>query len=85
MSYYYIDGDNLFKYLKNFIEDNEFDFDVIGEQARSIFTTICIINNIDVDTDICDYIIRSLYAILNEKDIGYSYELFEGFMIRHIV
>ena len=80
-----INEDKLFTFLKDFIESNEFDFDVIGEQARSIFTTICIVNNIDADTNICDYILMSLYEVLDKNEIDYSYESFEGFMIRNIV
>ena len=44
-----------------------------SEQARCIFTTWCLVNDVDADTSTCDEMIICLYEnIIDTIDIGYD-------------
>jgi hypothetical protein len=82
--------DKLIKYLKDFLIESEgWDDFNIKEQARSIFTTICLIGNIDADTAECDILLSSLYDeyIMPFKELYNSdeYENWKSYMIELIV
>lgn len=83
--------DYLIDYLESFMMESDWtegnmeeqNFNT-AEQARAIFTTICLIGNIDADTSVCDNMLLHLY----DRTIGeniMSYDEFEGFMVELIV
>lgn len=54
------------------------------EQARAIFTTICLVGNIDADTRPCDEMLATLYWRAALEEI-IDYDDFEKFMIELII
>lgn len=55
-----------------------------SEQARCIFTTWCLVNNVDADASACDEMITYLYEnIVDTIDIGY--DDFYNYMVKYIV
>ena len=72
------------KYLEQFMIQNNWDDEYTHKQARSIFTTICLIENIDADTAECDAILAHLY-VKAAMDEFMSYDDFEDYMIELIV
>lgn len=75
----------LFDYLENFMIQNNWLDEYVPKQARAIFTTICLIGNIDADTAACDNMLLELYNKADMESIDISYDDFEGFMIELIV
>jgi hypothetical protein len=53
--------EKLKEYLFAFMAECDWDNDKIPEQARALFTTLCFVGNIDVDTAECDRILYDLY------------------------
>ena len=53
-------------------------------QARSLFTTICLMENIDADTSECDKILSNLYWLSALEEL-IEYEDFVNFMVKYIV
>lgn len=82
--------EKLIEYLKNFlIETEDWNDNNIKEQARSIFTTICLVGNIDADTAECDLLLASLYdeylVPFPELYNSDEYEDFKSYMLELIV
>lgn len=77
--------ERLFDYLEDFMIQNNWIDEYTPKQARAIFTTICLVGNIDADTAACDNILSELYNKADIKSIDVSYENFEKFMIELIV
>lgn len=75
----------LSKYLEGFIIQSNWLDTHVPEQARSIFTTICFVGNIDADTRECDNMLVYLYDVACIEDCDVSYEEFESFMVELIV
>lgn len=75
----------LFKYLENFMIQNNWLDEYTPKQARAIFTTICIVGNIDADTAVCDNMLLELYNKADMESIDISYEDFEDYMVELIV
>ena len=77
----------LFKYLKSMIKENEWDNDYTKDWARSFVTTICIIEEIDVDTAQWDNMIREIYDECGISDTyGWDdYNRFDNFMAEYLV
>ena len=81
---------NMIEYLKNFLIQNDWCEKYTKEQARSIFTTICLMENIDADTAECDEILSYVY---DESDVVETIEFdelatygsFKNYMIELIV
>ena len=74
----------LFDYLKSFMIGSNWNEGNTPEQAKAIFTTLCFVGNIDVDTSECDNILLELYYDAEMEDIM-SYEEFDYFMVEFIV
>lgn len=72
------------KYLEQFMIQNNWDDECTPRQARSIFTTICLTENIDADTAECDGILAHLYVKTAMNELM-SYDEFESYMIELIV
>ena len=74
----------LFNYLKSFMDGGGWHDGNTAEQARAIFTTLCFVCNIDADTMECDRLLWSLYTAACMDEIV-EYDDFETFMIELIV
>ena len=80
----------LIEYLKNFLNQNDWCDNHTKEQARSIFTTLCLIEYIDADTDECDEILYYVYEASDivetiEFDDYADYGSFKSYMLKLIV
>ena len=74
----------LLNYLEQMLKEGDWYDGHTSEWARSIFTTICLTENIDVDTMTYDHLITRLYIRTGMKEI-ISFEEFENYMIKLIV
>ena len=87
--------EKLIDYLKMFMIQSYWEDDNTSEQARAIFTTICLVGGIDADTSECDAILAHLYVkaamdeILERSDKytgnGYKTQWRRYYMIKLIV
>lgn len=75
----------LFVYLEDFMIQNNWLDEYTSKQARSIFTTICLVGNIDADTAVCDNMLLELYNKADMESIDISYDDFEDYMVGLIV
>lgn len=74
----------LFNYLKSFMDGGGWCDGNTARQARAIFTTICFVGNIDADTAECDNILHILYNECGMEDFV-DYNDFESYMIELVV
>lgn len=74
-----------FDFLKEFMLCNTWSIDVVPEQARAIFTTLCLMGDIYADTSGCDNLLWELYRDCAMEDTGMSYDEFEDFMVGLII
>ena len=74
----------MFDYLKSFMIESYWE-DAAKEQSRAIFTTICLMGNIDVDTSTCDNLLHELWSDAAIGDLGVDYDEFEDYMVELIV
>ena len=82
--------DKLIEYLKDFLIQNNWCDKYTKEQARAIFTTICLMENIDADTAECDEILAYLYEEAEiveviDFDKYADYGSFKSYMLELIV
>lgn len=81
---------NLVEYLKDFLIQNNWCEKYTKEQARAIFTTICLTQDIDADTAECDNILSYVYdasdivEVLEFDDLA-TFSAFQSYMIGLIV
>lgn len=75
----------IFKCLKNYMISNYWDDTNVKEQARAMFTTICIMEDLEADTNVCDNMLLELYTSSALEELDISYEEFENFMVKHII
>jgi hypothetical protein len=71
----------IYKRLKLFIIHSDWLNINTQEQARALFTTLCIIGGMEADTSVCDNILLELYNNLGTQNIDIQYNDFENFMI----
>lgn len=71
--------DELKKYLFAFTVENEWNDEKVQKQARALFTTLCFVGNIDVDTVECDRILNDLY-LESTLEESVDFEEFDLFM-----
>lgn len=80
----------MFEWLKAFITENYWYSYPVPQQASSIFTTICMIWNIDADTTECDSMLHELWECvavsenLDDYEVA-DYKEFENMMLHLIV
>jgi hypothetical protein len=81
--------EKMVNYLRDFLIQNEWMDDYTKKQARAIFTTICLMGNIDADTMECDNILLQLYQdACIDKVASYDEDeedSFYGYMVGLIV
>lgn len=78
-------NNEIFEYLENFMIQNNWLDEYTPKQARAIFTTICLVGNIDIDTAACDNMLLELYNKADIETIDISYDDFESYMVELIV
>lgn len=71
----------IYKWLKIFINHSDWININMQEQARALFTTLCIIGDVEADTSICDNMLLELYNNLGTQNIDIQYNDFENFMV----
>lgn len=81
----------LYEYLEQFMiesidgsPEGYYEFQYTVEQARAIFTTLCLIGHIDADTAECDNILYALYEKCTLAEV-IEYDNFKDYMIGLIV
>lgn len=57
----------------------------VMRQIKAIFTTICIMERIDADTDKSDDLVMLAWSIFRDKNVEFPYEEFYNFMVSDIV
>lgn len=75
----------ILEYLNQFLIQSNWLDENVPEQARALFTSWCLMENVDADTGKCDTTLLMLYdnAVLESVDI--TYDKFENFMVGLIV
>lgn len=76
---------DILKFLKSFLIESFWLDEGVSKQARAIFTTWCMMNNIDADTKACDDALAELYKSACIEDVDVSYDNFCNYMIALIV
>ncbi len=61
------------------------DFRTDGEQARAVFTTICLALDYEADTAVTDGILLKLYNDYIDGVCNINYEMFENYMVENII
>ena len=79
--YTQISNTEMFKFLRSFMIQNE--WDNIHEQARCIFTTLCVMEDINSYTPVCSKLLVTLYSDCSLEYIM-TYNSFENFMTTYI-
>lgn len=75
----------ILEYLKQFlIQSNWLDKNV-PEQARALFTSWCLMENVIADTGKCDAALIDLYNTADIQALDISFEDFTNYMIKHII
>ena len=78
-------GKELYKYLKQFmLEENWYSNENIPRQARALFVSICIVEEIEADTAAADNMLLELYTSSKLDDLM-EYEDFENFMYEYMI
>lgn len=76
------------EYLDDMVREIETLGDIYSRQARALFTSVCITQNIQADTSICDSLLSELYALsvtAETKNKNFGYDAFESFMLSDII
>ena len=73
----------MFDYLKSFMIESYWE-DAAKEQSRAIFTTICLMGNIDADTYVCCNLLHELWSAAAIGDLGVDYDEFERYMVAFV-
>ena len=79
----FFDGTSIIDYLSSFMRQNEqgWEDEQANEQARAIFTTICLHGGIEVGTRECDWLLEKLYRETGLTESDVSIEQFKEFMV----
>lgn len=75
---------DLYDFLENFMIQENWDDINVPEQARGIFTTICLIGKFEADTSVVDEMLRKTYINSALEEI-LKYEDYITFMLALIV
>lgn len=75
----------MFEWLKSFMIENFWYDSNVSQQARSIFSTICMVWNIEADTAECDNMLNELWTCASVDEIEIDRDEFENFMLELIV
>lgn len=75
----------ILKYLNQFLIESNWLDKKIPEQARALFTSWCLMEDVDADTGKCDRTLLMLYDNAALGTIDIAYDEFEDFMVGLIV
>lgn len=75
----------ILKYLDEFLKTSYWNDENIPEQARALFTSYCLMENVDADTGKCVSALLELYENCDLESLDISYDEFENFMVGLIV
>lgn len=75
----------ILKYLNQFLIESNWLDENIPEQARALFTSWCLMEDVDADTGKCDRTLLMLYDNTALESVDITYDEFEDFMIGLIV
>ena len=75
----------ILEYLNQFLIQSNWLDENIPEQARSLFTSWCLMENVDACTRKCDTTLLSLYDNAALESVDISYDEFENFMVWLII
>lgn len=77
--------ETIYKRLKMFMLESSWMDNNIPEQARALFTSICLIGDISPDTTVCDNMLLELYNDSDMESIDISYDEFDLYMCELLV
>ena len=75
----------ILKYLNQFLIQSNWLDENVPEQARALFTSWCLMENVDADTRKCDTTLLMLYDNAALESVDITYDEFENFMVGLIV
>lgn len=75
----------ILKYLNQFLIQSNWLDENVPEQARALFTSWCLMENVDADTRKCDTTLLILYDNAALESVDITYDEFENFMVGLIV
>lgn len=75
----------ILEYLNNFLIQSNWLDENIPEQARALFTSWCLMENVEADTGKCDNALMKLYHNSALDSLNITYDEFENFMIGLII
>lgn len=75
----------IIEYLNQFLIQSYWMDKNIPEQARALFTSWCLMENVDADTGKCDATLLILYHNAALESVDITYDEFENFMVGLIV
>lgn len=75
----------ILKYLNQFLIQSNWLDENVPEQARALFTSWCLMENVDTDTGKCDTTLLMLYDNAALESVDITYDEFENFMVGLIV
>lgn len=75
----------ILKYLNQFLIQSNWLGENVPEQARALFTSWYLMENVDTDTKKCDTTLLMLYDNAALETVDVTYEEFENFMVGLIV
>ena len=70
----------VYKHLKSFMIQSNWLDNNTPEQARAMFTSICLMGDISPDTSVCDNMLLELYNDSNMESVDISYDDFDFYM-----
>lgn len=75
----------ILKYLNQFLIQSNWLDENVPEQARALFTSWCLMENVDADTGKCDTTLLMLYDNAALESVDITYDEFENFIVGLIV
>ena len=75
----------ILKFLDGFLKTSYWNNENTPEQARALFTSWCLMENVIADTQKCDSALLELYENCDLESLDISYDEFENFMVGLIV
>lgn len=73
------------EYLREFLIQSYWLDENVPEQARALFTSWCLMENVDADTKKCDTMLLMLYDNADLESVDITYDKFKNFMVGLII
>lgn len=77
-------NNNLLTWLKEFMAENFWEDWNVMNQTRSVFTTICIVND-DLNIDSWNAMLKEIYDYAGMGELGVEYNEFKDYMLAFLV